>query len=113
MWFYGYKKLFLTTTTLLIKHEWQKIKKIPHTNHSNHLAKFLQDGLKHEKVGALRVNTGFMFFMKILLTKVSKLALTYRVIIVNNVYKAYCVNVAVNIKPNYLNKHMFSRVSLQ
>ena len=27
--------------------------------------------------------------------------------------KTYCVNVAVNIKPIYLNEHVFSHVSLQ
>ena len=58
---YILEKLFLKTK-LLIKYERQKYKKNPaHHVIENyvavHLEKFLQDRIKHERVGALRVST--------------------------------------------------------
>ena len=53
---------------------------------ANHIEKFLPDRMKSYRVGVLRVSTGYNFFYKNLLVKVSELVLTYRVIHIRNVY---------------------------
>ena len=76
-----------------------------HNYLTNHLVKFLQDRIKPWRVGSLKVCTGYHFFQRKLLVRAFQLPLTFRLFMLTILIQAYCVNVVVDIKPIYLNKH--------
>ena len=63
---------------------------------TNYFVKFLQYRIKSLKVGAVRVSTGYQFFLKIPLVRILKLPLTYSVNHVSNI-KGHCVKVIFNL----------------
>ena len=73
-WFHGSKKLFFTKKSFTKRERQKNQENSAHGFEENYLAnltKFMQDRIKPYKVGALRVGTGYNFFCKKHLVKVS------------------------------------------